>query len=146
MPIKLGLVPFFHPFSRPCAEFAARVGSSPENLIGLFLGTIVLLDVLLAVFNLLPIAPLDGFRVLVGLLPPQLGRRGRAQRAVGAGILMLLFFLPFLHRGEFNPLFTVIEPLHRLFLWLFAGDSDAAALASPLLPRVASSHEASIPR
>jgi Zn-dependent protease len=130
LPIKLDLVPFFHPFINPAAaSFAARVWTAtPENLIGLFLGTVVLLNVLLAVFNLLPLAPLDGFRALVGLLPPELGRSLARLEPWGPGILMVLFFLPFLSGGQFNPLFTVMSPLLELFLNLFAGDSDSLRL------------------
>jgi len=68
--IKLGYVPFFHPFVAPsAADYWARVWTdSPDHLLGLFLGTIVLLNVILAVFNLIPLAPLDGFRVLADAL------------------------------------------------------------------------------
>lgn len=39
------------------------------NLIYLYLTPIIFFNVILAVFNLLPVAPLDGFKVLAGLLP-----------------------------------------------------------------------------
>lgn len=39
--------------------------------LGAILVTSVLLNVLLAVFNLLPLAPLDGFKIATGLLPPR---------------------------------------------------------------------------
>ncbi len=131
IPIKLGIVPFFHPFVNPGdAAFWARVWSdSPENLIGLFLGTIVLLNVILAVFNFVPIPPLDGFRVLVGVVPANLSRDLARFEAWGPGILLLLFFVPFLSGGDFNPLFDVMGPPIEFLLRLFAGDSGGIRVA-----------------
>jgi Zn-dependent protease len=131
IPIKLGLVPFFHPFVNPAfAASAARVwAQSPENLIGLFLGTVVLLNVILAVFNCIPIAPLDGFRVVVGLLPPELSRSAAQLERWGPGVLLLLFMIPFISGGQYNPLFTVMGPLIEFFLRLFAGDAGGLRVA-----------------
>ncbi|MEZ4502779.1 MAG: site-2 protease family protein [Dehalococcoidia bacterium] len=125
VPIKAGLVPFFHPFISPSiASFAAEIwAASPENLIGLFLGTVVLLNVLLAVFNFLPLAPLDGFNVAVGLLPDDLSRTLQSYAAWGPGILLLLIFMPFLSNGQFNPLFDVMGPAIDFFLRVFTGDA-----------------------
>lgn len=122
IPIRLGWVTPLHPFvgsglADPLARFAAE---SPANMIGLFLGTVVLLNVLLAVFNLLPLAPLDGFRVAVGMLPRELARPLAEAERWGPGILMLLIFAPFLSGGEINPLFAVLGPPIDLLLDLFA--------------------------
>jgi Zn-dependent protease len=46
-----------------------------------------------AVFNLLPIAPLDGFRVWIGLLPIELARPIAQMERYGILVLMALFFL-----------------------------------------------------
>lgn len=131
IPIKLGVVPFFHPFVNPGdAAYWARIWSdSPENLIGLFLGTIVLLNVILAVFNFVPIPPLDGFRVVAGLLPPDLSRQFAQLERWGPGILLLLFMMPFVSGGTFNPLFDVMGPVIQVLLRLFAGDAGGLRVA-----------------
>ena len=82
---------------------------SAGDLAGLFLGTLVLLNIQLAVFNMLPIPPLDGSSVLAGLLPPPLDRQYARLRPWGFGILMLLITAPFLTNGAFG-LSQIIGP------------------------------------
>jgi Zn-dependent protease len=50
----------------------------------------VLLNIILAVFNLIPVPPLDGSWVLIGLLPPNLAVYVEKIRPYGFGILILL--------------------------------------------------------
>ena len=45
-----------------------RLGLSLPGLLGLLVGTVIMANIGLAVFNLLPIPPLDGFSVLMGIL------------------------------------------------------------------------------
>jgi len=121
LPIQFGWVPFWHPFVSPqlAGLYARAWTETPQDLVGLFLGTVVLLNVLLAVFNLLPLAPLDGFRVAVGLLPRNLSQPLARMEQWGPGILMLLIFMPFLTGS--SPLFVVMGPLIDFFLSLFVG-------------------------
>jgi Zn-dependent protease len=57
----------------------------------------LLLNIVLAIFNLLPIPPLDGGRILVGILPSALARPLSRAEPYGLLILIgLLFVLPML--------------------------------------------------
>jgi Zn-dependent protease len=69
---------------------------------------IIYINVLLAVFNLIPLPPLDGFSVLMGLLPYPVAMRIAPIAKYGPGILLLLFFLPFV--VNINIIGSVIGP------------------------------------
>ncbi len=123
-PIKAGLVPFWHPFVTPgnASFFAGLWTSSTGDMIGLFLGTVVLLNILLAIFNMLPIPPLDGSRVLAGLLPPPLSEQYAKLEPWGFGILLLLIVFPLVSGVGFG-IFTIIGPVVEFLLHLFVGDA-----------------------
>ena len=69
------------------------LASPPYDLTTDALTVIVQLNILLAAFNLLPIPPLDGFSVLVGLVPQPLADQLNELRRYGPFLLMGIFLL-----------------------------------------------------
>jgi Zn-dependent protease len=98
-----------------------------------FLFYFMLANIVLGTFNLLPIPPLDGGRIVVGLLPLPLAQAwARLERAGLIIVLLLVFLLPAIAREAgfaFDPvrawLGAVAEPIFRAVLAL-AGHPPAA--------------------
>jgi Zn-dependent protease len=124
LPIKLDLVPWISPFNSRAFNVLADRGFTTDEYTGLFLSSIVLFSVILGVFNLLPIAPLDGFKVVLGFLPQDLAREFAKTEPYGVMILIIGFLMPFVSGGKFG-LFSVMQPAIRFLANLFAGvDGD----------------------
>jgi Zn-dependent protease len=72
-----------------------NLASEVPELIILILGLFVYINLVLMIFNLLPIPPLDGSKVLFAFLPPRLAWQWRpVLEQYGFILLLLLFFLP----------------------------------------------------
>jgi Zn-dependent protease len=67
---------------------------SATSILTYFLGIIIRLNVLLAIFNLLPIPPLDGSKIFALLLPEKAAAQYLAIGNLGAGLILLLLLLP----------------------------------------------------
>ncbi len=95
----------------------------------------MLANIVLGTFNLLPIPPLDGGRIVVGLLPLPMARAwARLERAGLLVVLLAVFLLPSALREfgiHFDPVRALLgwvgEPILRAVLWL-AGDPQAGAI------------------
>jgi Zn-dependent protease len=105
IPLRLGLV-------TPIASFDDIRNASGSELVGLFLLFIVFYNVLLGVFNLIPIPPLDGFKVALGFLPDDAARSLAKLEPYGMGILLSLFAIGF------------IAPQYNILGWIIGGFSD----------------------
>lgn len=93
-----------------------RAGSIIEAL----LNTFILANLVLGLFNLLPIPPLDGGRIAVGILPLRLAAAwARMERAGILVVLLLVFLLPHL-LAEFGIRFDPVgSALNTLLPWAF---------------------------
>lgn len=91
------------------------------TLVNIFL-PFILLNVVLAIFNLIPIYPLDGQKILIGLLPNKEAREfDLFMRRYGMIVLFLLIFPTF---GGVSPISLIMEPvLNLIFNFLLPGSS-----------------------
>jgi Zn-dependent protease len=96
LPLRLGLID---------AQFDLNniENASGEEIVALFLYFIVFFNVLLGIFNLIPIHPLDGFKVVWGLLPRHLAAQFRQLEPYGPGILMVILVIGFI-APQYSPL------------------------------------------
>ena len=74
---------------------ASDAGTGTAEVLAIGLLEFIIFNLLLGLFNLLPIPPLDGGRIAVGLLPQPLAIRwARMERAGIVIVLVLIFILP----------------------------------------------------
>lgn len=88
------------------------------TMLGQFIYYFILVNLVLGLFNLLPIPPLDGGRIAVGLLPERLAMAwARTERAGIVVVLFVVFLLPLLLQ-EFGVAFDPLgESLGRILPW-----------------------------
>ena len=90
LPFKLGLVAVGSPLARP-------------------LFVIVFINAVLAVFNLIPVPPLDGSKIMIGLLPGQLGIAYARLQAYGVMILIGLIYFRITDLLVLPPLLWLVQ-------------------------------------
>ncbi|OGM04580.1 hypothetical protein A3E15_02430 [Candidatus Woesebacteria bacterium RIFCSPHIGHO2_12_FULL_42_9] len=83
---------------------------------------VIFLNVALAVFNLIPVHPLDGGKILVGLLPSKEARE--ADLFLGRYGMIILFLLIFPTFGGASPVSLVISPIINFLLSILAPASS----------------------
>jgi Zn-dependent protease len=74
---------------------------------------IVLYNLLLAIFNLLPIPPLDGYNVLLAFVPPRTAFTIQRYAPYGIIVLLLLVFLP---GSPLRVMFDLVRDLTALLI------------------------------
>jgi Zn-dependent protease len=126
--VGMALTAFAGPFSNIALAtlFGAllRLINPMPPLLDLALITIVTVNVALAVFNLLPVPPLDGFSVLQGLFSSIRTRWAteatRFMDRVAAQGPMIFMLLLFADRALPSPgiIWGILGPVHRLLMWV----------------------------
>jgi Zn-dependent protease len=99
-------------------RLALAAGVSPDNTMFTFLATYIQYNIFLAAFNMLPIPPLDGYNVLMGLVSNFWAVRLEPLRQGGPVLLLLLVFFG----GGFVFRFA-IDPMARLFAQIVGASS-----------------------
>lgn len=81
------------------------------DVIPYVLGSIIFINILLAAFNLIPIAPLDGFKVVLGILPRDLAIQWNHLERWGPLILLGIIISGFILPGGSSLLVPIMKPL-----------------------------------
>ncbi|HOK54429.1 MAG TPA: site-2 protease family protein [Armatimonadota bacterium] len=102
------------------AQIIRFYGNHLGNVDYLFVGYFVIINIGLAVFNLIPIAPLDGSHIMSSLLPLEQARRYELFMAQYGGIILLalVFMGPMF---GFSILRMILGPPRTLLFKLFTG-------------------------
>ncbi len=79
-----------------------------QVLIIAFLQPVIILNISLGIFNLVPIHPLDGFKIVEGILPPEYAKQWHDLEPYG---MIFLLFLAFPILGAVSPISRVIGPI-----------------------------------
>lgn len=78
------------------------------------------MNVVLAVFNLVPIHPLDGFKIVGGILPEQYARQWAELEGYGM-IFLIILILPL--GGGASPISQLISPVINVLLSILLPDA-----------------------
>ena len=90
-----------------------------------FLQPVIMLNVVLAIFNLVPIHPLDGFKIVGGILPPEYARQWNELEPYG---MIFLIFMIFPFFGGVAPINQLINPAISMILRLLLPSMGSAGL------------------
>lgn len=88
-------------------------------ILAVFLQQLLVMNVVLAIFNLIPIHPLDGFKIVEGMLPDEYAKQWKELESYGIIFLLFLVFPVF---GGASPISRIISPvIDFIFGLLLAG-------------------------
>jgi Zn-dependent protease len=91
----------------------------PANLLTILtIQPFIIISVVLAVFNFVPIHPLDGGKILSGILPLSLAKEWEQIQAQFGTILLIMMVLPW---GGTAPIFYLTGPVIQFILQLLLG-------------------------
>lgn len=104
IPIRMGLVSWHSPF-----YFSGLQDQGPSGLFADLLGFVLFFNIILAIFNLIPLFPLDGSKVAIGVLPPGIANTFARWEASGPAILLGIIMVDWF--TDMDLLWGVLRPL-----------------------------------
>lgn len=110
------------PFSNLLIAIIFGLISNIFHIQNIFIYLFVLINLSLSIFNLIPIPPLDGSKILLNLLPQESSQKwGEALDRYGFIILIIMVFLPLGSSGQ-SILSSIISPIiNSIFTLLLPG-------------------------
>jgi len=94
-------------------------------LVYIIIQPVIVMNVFLAIFNLVPIHPLDGFKIVGGILPHEYAKQWQELESYGMIFLLFLVFPVF---GGASPISKLILPVINFFLSLLLPSVGAAGV------------------
>jgi len=94
----------------------ADVPRGTLNNLQIFFNYWININLVLLIFNLIPLPPLDGYRIVEEFAPPELRLRLSKYEQWGVLIFLLLVFIPPLRAVTIGPLFELREPIVRVMV------------------------------
>ncbi|WP_042463680.1 site-2 protease family protein [Neobacillus dielmonensis] len=94
-----------------------RFGAGTSDNFMLFINIFINLNIVLFIFNLIPLPPLDGYRIIEDLMPNDIRSKMTQYEQYGMLIFLILVITP-LDNYTIQPIFNVVVP------WVSGGLSD----------------------
>lgn len=89
----------------------AQLSVGAGNAIYMFLGYLISINIILFIFNLIPVPPLDGFHMLSELLPRRWSAALWNHQNIGMFIFLAIVFIPPLRAVTIDPLFALSDQI-----------------------------------
>ncbi len=105
-------IPLLAGWVEPIPQGGSFQGASGLQILGSLLLLIGFLNVILGIFNLIPLHPLDGAKVVLGVLPDELARPFASLSRWAPALLLALVAVSF------------IAPQYSPLRWIFGGAAD----------------------
>ena len=103
-----------------CLRFCNLIGILNNQVLIQSLFYFITINIALAIFNMLPIAPLDGSQIFGNLISRKYPELAWKLEIYGPKVLMVLVMISFI-TPQFSIFRIIMNPFIKLFMYLFAG-------------------------
>lgn len=103
-------------------ESLRNPGYGAAGIVNFLVGYGMVVNIVLAIFNILPIPPLDGSKILLGLVPQKYEHRFLPLMRYGPTLLIVIIAMGFI--AKIPILWYIINPFVKFFSYIFAGTNS----------------------